>query len=138
MLSPFVLGFCPSGFLGVCLLYFKNFLYFFLIIIFLILITLFYFILLYFIISSFFFFLLFFLPFIMSRVDERLLVLHPGIMAVPLRWVSQLQDTSPQETSQVHIIRNDENLPEISNSTPRSSFTQRPTSYSAGHSIPNN
>ena len=31
-------------------------------------------------------FFLFFLPFILSRVDERLLVLQPGIRAVPLRW----------------------------------------------------
>ena len=34
-----------------------------------------------------------------SRVDERLLVLQPGIRAVPLRWESQLQNTGPQETS---------------------------------------
>ena len=53
---------------------------FFLIIFFLffIIITLFYFIL-------FLSFFLFFLPFILSHVDERLLVLQPGIRAVPLR-----------------------------------------------------
>ncbi|XP_059872890.1 2-amino-3-carboxymuconate-6-semialdehyde decarboxylase isoform X3 [Delphinus delphis] len=31
-----------------------------------------------------------------SRVDERLLVLQPGVSAVPLRWESQFQDTGPQ------------------------------------------
>ena len=83
-------------------------------------------------------FFLLFLPFILSHVDERLLVLQPGVSAVPLRWESQLQDTGPQETSQLHIISNSENLPEISISTPAPSFTQRPASYSAGHPMPNN
>ena len=94
-----------------------------------------YIILFYFILCSFF---LFFLPFILSHVDERLLVLQPGIRTVPLRWESQLQDTGPQETSQLHVIPNGENLPEISISTPRPSFTQRPASYSARHPMPNN
>ena len=71
-------------------------------------------------------------------VDERLLVLQPGIRAVPLRWESQLQDTGPQETSQLYIIPNGENLPETSISKPRPSFTQQPASYSAGHPMPNN
>ena len=43
-------------------------------------------------------------------MDERLLVLQPGIRAVPLSWESQLQDPGPQETSQLHVIPNDENL----------------------------
>ena len=93
------------------------------------------FILFYFILSSSFF--LFFLPFILSRVEDRLLELQPGIRAVPLRWESQVQDTGPQETSQLHIIPNGGNLPEISISTPRPSSTQRPASYSAGHPMPN-
>ena len=71
-------------------------------------------------------------------MDERLLVLQPGIRAVPLRWESQLQDTGPQETSHLHIIPNGENLPEVSISIPRPSFIQRPASYSAGHPMPNN
>ena len=80
---------------------------------------------LYFILSSFCLsFFLFFLPFILSRVDERLLVLQPGISAVPLRWESQLQDMGPQETFQLHIIPKGKNLQEISISTPRPSFTQ--------------
>ena len=77
-------------------------------------------------------------PRVGSRVDERLLVLQPGIRAVPLRWESQLQDTGPQETSQLHVIPNGKNLSEISISTSRPSFTQRPASYSAGHPMPNN
>ena len=90
---------------------------------------------LYFILSSFF---LFFLPFILSRVEDRLLVLQPGIRAVPLRWERQVQDTGPQVTSQLHVILNGENLPEISISTPRLSSTQHTASYTAGHPMPNN
>ena len=41
-------------------------------------------------------------------MDERLLVLQPGIRTVPLRWESHLPDTGPQETSQFHVILNDE------------------------------
>ena len=63
------------------------------------------FILLCFILFYFILFLsIFFLPFILSHVDERLLVFQPGVSAVPLRWESQLQDTGPQETSQLHEI----------------------------------
>ena len=95
---------------------------------------LFYFIFFHLLLSLF----LFILPFILSNVEDRLLVLQPGIRAVPLRWESQVQDTGPQETSQLHIISNGKNLAEISISTPRSSFTQWPGSYSAGHPMPNN
>ena len=45
-------------------------------------------------------------------MNDRLLVLQPGIRAVLLRWESQVQDIGPQETSQFHIISNGENLPE--------------------------
>ena len=48
--------------------------------------TLFYFTLFYFIFFLSFF--VFFLPFNLSRVDETLLVLQPGIRAMPLRWES--------------------------------------------------
>ena len=95
------------------------------------------FILFHYIIASFFF-SFFFLPFIPSLVEDRLLVLQPGFRAVPLRWESQVQDTGPQETSQLHMISNGKNLPEISISKPRPSSTQRPASYSAGHPMPNN
>ena len=77
-------------------------------------------------------------PHVPGHVEDRLLVLQPGIRAVPLRWESQLQDTGPQETSQLYIISNGENLPESSISTLRPSSTQRPASYSAGHPMPNN
>ena len=103
--------------------------------IFFIKIALFYFNLLYFILFLSFF--LFFHPFILSRVDERLLVPQPGIRAVPLRWESQLQDTGKQETSQLQVIPNSKNLSEISISTSRPSFTQRPEIYSAEHPMPN-
>ena len=59
-----------------------------------------------------------------SRVEDRLLVLQPGVRAVPMRWESQVQYTGPQETSQLHVISNGENLPEISVITPRPSSTQ--------------
>ena len=71
-------------------------------------------------------------------VDDRLLVLQLGIRAVSLWWESQVQGTGPQETSQLHVISNGENLPEISISTPRPSSTQRPATYRAGHPMPNN
>ena len=95
---------------------------------------LFYFILFYLLLS----FSLFFLPYILNRVNDRLLVLQPGVRAVPLRWESQDQDTGPQETSQLHVISNGKSLPEISISMPRLSSTRRPASYSTGHPMPNN
>ena len=97
----------------------KFLIYFFVIIFFLlfIIIALFYFIL-------FLSFFIIFLPFILSHVDERLLVLQPDIRAVPLRWESQLQDTGPHENSQLHVIPKSKNLSEISISTSRPSFTQ--------------
>ena len=136
LLLPFVLGFCLSVFCCCCFpFYLKK--SFFLIIIFyfnnfiLLYFTLFYFIL-------FLSFFLLFLPFILSGVDERLLVIQPGVSIVSLRWESQLQDTGPQDTSQIHIISNRENLSEISISKPRPSLTQRPASYSAEHPTSNN
>ena len=84
------------------------------------LITIFYFNKFYLLLS----FRLFFLPFIPSHVDDRLLVLQPGVRAVPLRWESQVQDIGPQKTSHLHIISNGENLSEISISTSRPSSTQ--------------
>ena len=134
LLLPFVLGFCLSVYFWL-LVIFQNF---FLIIIFYFnnVFILFYFTLFYFVFLLSFF--LFFLLFILSRVEERLLVIQPGIRAMPLRWESQVQDTGPQETSQLHVISNGKNLPEISISTPRPGFTQRPASYSAGNPMPNN
>ena len=109
-------------FLIIIFYYFNNFILFYLI--------LFYFIL--------FYLLLYFLPFILSREDDRLLVLQPGVWAVSLRWESQVQVTGQQETSQLNVISNGRNLPEISISMARPSSTQQPASYSAGHPMPNN
>ena len=83
-------------------------------------------------------FFLFFPPFYSEPCDDRLLVLQPGVRAVPLRWESQVQDIGPKQTSQLYVISNGKTLPEISISTSRPSFTQRPASYSAGHPMPNN
>ena len=133
LLLPFVLGFCLSVFFFFFrFFYFK--IYFFLIIIFYFNnFVLFYFILFYLLLS----FVLSFLTFILSRVEDRLLVLQPGVRAVPLRWESQVKDTGPQGTSQFHIMSNGKNLPEISISMPRPSSTEQPASYSAGHPMPN-
>ena len=60
------------------------------------------------------------------------MVLQPGIRAVPLRWKSQVQDTGAQETSQLQVISNGKNLPDISISKSRPSSTQRPARYSSG------
>ena len=78
LLLPFVLGFCLSVWFRFFFFYLKKI--FFLKIIF-------YFtnfILFYFILPSSLF-LYFFLPFILSHVEDRLLVLQPGIRAMPLR-----------------------------------------------------
>ena len=83
-------------------------------------------------------FFLFLLPFILSCVDDRLLVFQAGFKAVRLKWESQVQDTGPKETSLLHVISNGENLQEICISTPRPSSTQRPAGYTAGHPMPNN
>ena len=58
-----------------------------------------------------FFSLSFFLPFLLSRVDDRVLVLWPGVRPVPLRWESRVQDTGPPETSRLHVILNGESSP---------------------------
>ena len=84
------------------------------------------------------FFLSFFLPFLLSRVADRALVLQPGIRPVPLRWESRVQDIGTPDTSELHIISNGENRPEISISTPRPSSTQQQASYSARYPMPNN
>ena len=86
-LLSFVLGFCLSDF-GVFLVYLFCFYY----LKFFFLILIFYFNNFY-ILFYFIFFFLSFCPFILSRVEDRLLVLQPGVMAVALRWESQVQDT---------------------------------------------
>ena len=131
---PFVLGICLSIFLFLCFFRFFSYLKKLFFFIFFILITFFSFLFLSLLLSFF----LFILPFILSHVEDRLSVLQSGVRAVPLRWESQVQDAGPQETSQLHVISNGKNLPEISISTPRPSSTQQPASYSARHPMPNN
>ena len=55
-------------------------------------------------ILSFFLSFLSFLPFLLSHAADRVLVLWPGVRPVPQRWESRVQDTSPPETSQLHVI----------------------------------
>ena len=62
--------------------------------------------------KSFFFFFLSFLPFLLNRVADKVLVLWPGVRPEPLRCESQLQDIAPPETAQPHIIS-------VSKSSPR-------------------
>ena len=52
-----------------------------------------------------------FLPFLLSRVADRVLVLCPGVRPEPRRWESQVQDIGPPETSQSHVISNGKSSP---------------------------
>ena len=96
-------------FFGLVALFFLFFLLlfnFFILIFFSILIT--YFILyIYFFSFSFFFFL----PFLLSRVADRVLVLWLGVRPEPLRWESRVQDIGPPETAQPHVISNGKSSP---------------------------
>ena len=56
-------------------------------------------------------FLSFFLPFLLSRVADRILVLRLGVRPVSLRWESRVQDIGPPQTSQLHVISNSESSP---------------------------
>ena len=51
---------------------------------------------------------LFFLPFLLSRVADRVLGLHPGVRPEPLRWERRVQDICPAETSWLNVISNGE------------------------------
>ena len=57
------------------------------------------------------FFLSFFLPFLQSRVADRVLVPRPGVKPELLRWESRIQDNGPQETSRPHVISFGEGSP---------------------------
>ena len=59
----------------------------------------------------YFTFLPFFLPFLLSHVANRVLVLRPGVKPVPLRWGSRVQDIGPTETSWLQVISNEERSP---------------------------
>ena len=100
LLLPFARGFCLSVFGGFVFWVGCSLLSFFLF-----LIIIFYF-------NNFILFIyLFFLPFLLSRVADRVLVLRPGVRPVPLRWESQVHDICPPETSQLHVILNSESSP---------------------------
>ena len=86
------------------LLIFNFFNFYFLIFLFLIIIFYFYFN--NFILFYFSFFLSFSLPFLVSHVADRVLVLPPGVRPELLRWESPAQDIGPPETSRLHVISN--------------------------------
>ena len=46
----------------------------------------------------------FFLPFLLSCVTDRVLVLWPAVTPESLRWESRVQNIGPPETSQPHVI----------------------------------
>ena len=97
-------------FVGLVALFFLSFFYYFFIFLFLIIFLLFFILIALF----FFIFLSFFLsfsPFFLSCVDDRVLVLHPGVRPEPLRWKSRVQDIGPPETSQPQVISNGESSP---------------------------
>ena len=50
------------------------------------------------------FYFFFLLPFLLSHVADRVLVLWPGVRPEPLRWESSVQDIGPPETSRPHVI----------------------------------
>ena len=56
-------------------------------------------------------FISFSLPFLLSHVADRLLVLWLGVRPVSLRWESQVQDIGPLETSWLHVISNGKSSP---------------------------
>ena len=85
----------------------------------------------------YFFICLFFLPFLLSCVADRVLVLRPGARPVPPRWKGRVQDNGPPETSQLHVKTNGESSPRDLHLKANSS-TQWLASYSAGHPMPNN
>ena len=53
----------------------------------------------------------FFLPFLLSHVADRVLVLQPGGRPLPLKWESRVQDIGPPETSWLHVMSNGESSP---------------------------
>ena len=52
-----------------------------------------------------------FLPFLLSCVANRVLLLRPSVRPKPLRWEGWVQDIGPPETSQPHIISISESSP---------------------------
>ena len=67
-----------------------------------------------------FFSLSFLLPFLLSHVADRVLVLRHGVRPEPLGWNSRVQDTGPPETSRPHVIA-------IGDSSPRDLYLNAKT-----------
>ena len=84
------------------------------------LITLFY----YFLSLLFFYFL----PFLLSRLGDRVLVLRPGVRPEPLRWENRVQDIGPPETYWPHIISIGESSPRDLHLNAKTHSTQWPAS----------
>ena len=51
------------------------------------------------------------MPHVPDRVADRVLVLPLGVRPVPMRWESRVQETSPPETSWLHVILNSKSSP---------------------------
>ena len=66
---------------------------------------------LFYLLFYYFILLLFFLPFLLSHVADRVLVLRPGVRPEPQKWESRVQDTGPPETSWLHVISIGESCP---------------------------
>ena len=60
---------------------------------------------------SFFLSFFLFLPFLLIRVADRVLVLQLGVRLEPLRWENRVQDIGPPETSWPHVISNSKSCP---------------------------
>ena len=58
-----------------------------------------------------FLFLFFSLPFLLSCVAGRVLVLQPGVRPEPSWWEGQVQHIGPQETSRPHVISTGKSSP---------------------------
>ena len=54
---------------------------------------------------------LFFLPFLLSSVADKVLVLWPGVRPKPLGWETRVQNIGPQETSRPQVITIGESSP---------------------------
>ena len=47
------------------------------------------------------------LPFLLSCVPDRVLVIRPDVKPEPLRWEGLVLDIAPRETTQPYVISND-------------------------------
>ena len=92
----------------------------------------------FFILKTFSSFFLLFLPFILTCVADRILVLQAGVRSEPLRLERWVQVIRPPETSQTHIISISESSPRDLRLNAKTQLHSWPASYSARHPMPNN